>query len=47
MKRFHLGTIALTLVLSLVVGLGGALASRSAARAITVAALAACPYERR
>ena len=36
MKSFHLGTIALTLVLSLVVGLGGALASRSAARAITV-----------
>jgi predicted lipoprotein with Yx(FWY)xxD motif len=37
-KSFHLSTIALTLVLSLVVGLGGAIASRSAARASTVAA---------
>ena len=37
MKSFHLSTIALTLVLSLVVGLGGAIASRSAARASTVA----------
>jgi len=36
-KSFHLSTIALTLVLSLVVGLGGASASRSAARASTVA----------
>jgi len=37
-KSFHLSTIALTLVLSLVVGLGGAIASNSAARAGTVAA---------
>jgi predicted lipoprotein with Yx(FWY)xxD motif len=37
MKSFHVTTIALTIVLALGVGLGGALASRSAGRAITVA----------
>lgn len=38
MKRFHLSTIALAIVVSLAVGLGTALASRSSGRAVTVAA---------